>query len=154
MGNERKFAIKKLSEKCAKKYGFTQNIPFNCKDRGNNDENSKEMSMCYNKNNTNLEKYCGVSWTFYYWKSASIPSFKIAVNKIIENSKIHPSIDKIGWFGNTKSPKIDVIESKTRPLLKEIEDKHPELFDIMDIRPKNSIINQKCKNFPIFFLKF
>jgi hypothetical protein len=35
-------------------------------DRGNQNENHKIYSMCYNKNIPNLKKYCDPDWVFYH----------------------------------------------------------------------------------------
>jgi hypothetical protein len=45
------------------------------------------------------------------------------------------------------SPLPDVIEYKTRPLLKKIGDDHPELFDIFHISPVNGVINNNINHF-------
>jgi len=103
--------------------------------------------MCYNKNNPNLKKYCGPDWVFYHWPSASIYSFENTKNQIIIESNKSPTINKIGWFGNIYSPLPDVIEYKTRPILKKIGDENPELFDIFHIYPINGAINNNTPNF-------
>jgi hypothetical protein len=60
-GNERQIGLKTLLQKSRHKYNDQRiyDIPFNTHDRGNENELAKEYSMCYNKNNPNLEKYCG-----------------------------------------------------------------------------------------------
>ena len=118
--------------KCYEKYLIEdiKNIKFNCKDRGSEDENVKVYSMCYNKNNPNLKKYCGPDWVFCHWPCANISDFETTKNQIIIESNKYPTIDKIGWYGNIYSPSCDVIESKTRPLLKIMGDNNSTLFDI------------------------
>ena len=124
-----------------------KNMKFNCNDRGNENENCREYSMCYNKNNPNLEKFCGVDWVFYHWPSANIHSFEVTKNEIIKEANKQPTIDKIGWYGNIYSPQSDVIEYYTRPLLKKIGDENPQLFDIFHILPNNGIIDGNINNY-------
>lgn len=146
---ERESAILYFLNKCSIKYNDEniKKIVFNTRDRGNENKNDKEYSMCYNRDIPELEKYCGVDCFFYNWPSASIYSYEETKNDIILKSQEEPTIDKIGWYGNICSPLSDVIEYKTRPLLKEIGDKHPELFDIIDIRPRNWIIDNNIPNY-------
>jgi hypothetical protein len=146
---ERNQGLKYFFKQCSKKYSNENinNISYNTNDRGNENENKKEYSMCYNKNNKNLKKYCGPDWTFYHWPSASIYSFHNTKEQIILESNKSPTIDKVGWFGNIYSPLPDVIENKTRPLLKKIGDEHPELFDIVHIGPISGKINNNNPNY-------
>jgi len=149
-GNERQIGVKNLLQKCAHKYYNPRiyDIPFNTHDRGNENELAKEYSMCYNKNNPNLEKYCGPDWIFYSWPSTSIFAFEDTKNEIIIEANKPPLLDKIGWYGNIYSPLPDVIENKTRPLLKKIGDEHHDLFDILHILPNNNgVINTLCANY-------
>lgn len=148
--NEREIGLINLFNKCSIKYshkGGIENLSYNYQDRGNENENCKQYSMCYNKNNPNLKKYCGPDYIFYYWKSANIYSFEDTKNKIIESSNIEPIIDKVGWFGNIYSPANDVIEFYTRPLLFEIGYKNKELFDIVHVYPINNEINNNNPNY-------
>ena len=135
--------------KCSEKYNIPQikQIRFNCNDRGNKNEKIKEYSMCYHKNNKNLKKYCGPDWVFCHWPSANIHSFEDTKQQIIIESNLPPVIHKVGWFGNIYSPLRDVIEYQTRPLLKKIGDKHPELFDIIHIAPTHGIINDTIQHY-------
>lgn len=87
--------------------------------------------MCYDKNKPELEKYCGVDFVFFHWPSASMASFEEIKHRMMEKSLLTPTIDKIGWYGNIHSPAPDVPEYHTRVLLKEMGDKHPDLFDIL-----------------------
>lgn len=103
--------------------------------------------MCYNKNNQNLEKYCGIDWVFFHCPSASIYSFEETKNQIILESNKKPIINKVGWYGNIYSPLNDVIEYKTRPLLKKIGEENPELFDIYHIAPQHGKIDNKIPNY-------
>jgi len=82
---EREQAIRYFLDKCSEKYNdeAIKHINFNCNDRGNG--NCKQYSMCYHKNNPNLEKYCGVDWVFYHWPSANI-IFEKTKNEIIKES--------------------------------------------------------------------
>jgi hypothetical protein len=145
---ERVEGLSNLIWKCYNKYGEEQilHIRFNVNDRGN-DSNS-EYSMCYNKNNPELKKYCGPDWVFCHWPSASIQEFEDTKNKIISkyDNNPNPTINKVGWFGNIHSPLSDVIEYTTRPLLKKIGDENPELFDIVHISPINGMINKTNNN--------
>lgn len=144
---EREIAIKYFLDKCSEKYSdkLIKSVPFNCKDRGEENENKKQYSMCYNKNNPNLEKYCGPDWVFYHWASANISSFEDTSKKIIIESIKEPTINKVGWYGNINSPLSDVVEYRTRPLLKQIGDLHSHLFDIVHIHPGG--INPNNKNY-------
>jgi hypothetical protein len=146
---EREIGLFNFFYKCAEKYGDEgiKHIRFNCGDRGNENEYSKEYSMCYNKNNPNLKKYCGPDWVFHHWPSASINSFNDTAKQIILESFKEPKIEKVGWFGNLYSPHQSVIEFHTRPLLKKIADEHPELFDIVHIPPSNGIIDSNIPNY-------
>jgi hypothetical protein len=146
---ERELGIIYFLNKCAIKYN-DENIKkmrFNTHDRGNENKNNKEYSMCYNSEISELEKYCGIDWVFYHWPSASINSFEQTKNEIILKSQQEPTIDKIGWYGNIYSPLPDVIEYKTRPLLKEISNQYPKLFDIINIMPNNWSINNSIPNY-------
>ncbi len=137
--------------KCSKKYNDINiiNININTQDRGNNNINIKEYTMCYNKNYPNLSKFCGPDCFFYGWPSANISSFEETKNKIINNSNNVPTINKVGWYGNIQSPLSDTIEFRTRPLLYMLGQKYPELLDIINVyvSPMDSIINEKIKNY-------
>jgi hypothetical protein len=138
---ERERGLIYLFNKCYEKYGNEdiKNIRFNCNDRGNENGHS-EYSMCYNKNNPNLKKYSGPDWVFWHWPSANITQFEDTKNEIISQYEKYPnaSIHKVGWVGNIYSPLCDVIEYKTRPLLKKIGDENPELFEIFHVGPLSS----------------
>lgn len=128
---ERQNAIRYFLNKCSIKYN-DPNInlmKFNCNDRGNENPNAQECSLCYNKFIPELEKYCCPDFSFYNWPSANIYSFEYTKNEIICASKIEPKFDKIGWYGNIYSPASGVIEKDTRPLLKKIGDDNSNLFD-------------------------
>jgi hypothetical protein len=144
---ERETALLFLFSKCAEKYNKEEikHINFNLHDRGNENENNKLYSMCYNKNNPSLKKYCGPDCFFYNWPSANILSFEETKNQIIIESNKYPSIDKVGWFGNIYSPNHNVVEHKTRPLLKKIGDKNPELFDIVHVN--GNMLNNDNPNY-------
>jgi len=122
-------------------------MKINCEDRGNENEHVKEYSMCYHRNKPNLEKYCGVDWVFHHWPSANILSYEDTVDEIIMASTSQPIINKVGWYGNLYSPKPDVIEYKTRPLLKKIGDMYPHIFDIIHILPNNGVIDGSIKQY-------
>ena len=143
MGERHQSIVHFLSE-CAKKYEdeSIKCITFDCSDRGNEDENRREYSMCYNKQKPILKEYCGIDWTFHHWPSAGIQSFEALTKKIMELSDTLPTIDKVGWRGNIHSALNDVVEHETRPLLKQIGDKHPELFDIVHVHPRNGTIGK------------
>jgi hypothetical protein len=144
---ERIEAIQELLKKCAIKYNDEniQNIPFDCDDRY--DENQKNYIMCYNKNNPELEKYCGPDFGFYHWPTANIHSFEKTRDEIIEASKTPPTIDKVGWYGNIYSPLMGVLEYYTRPLLNKIGEDNPELFDIVHISPHEGYIDNRISNY-------
>jgi GR25 family glycosyltransferase involved in LPS biosynthesis len=148
-GNERQIAIKNLLKKCAINYDDTNilDMKFNTHDRGNKNINDAEYSMCYNKEISGLDKYCGPDWVFYHWPSADIKTFEQTKNEIIIEANKVPIIDKIGWYGNLYSPLNDVIEYKTRPLLKKIGDENSELFHIVHIPPRNGIIDNKIPDY-------
>jgi hypothetical protein len=150
--DERSANIDIFLEKCAKKYNDEniKNIELNTEDKGNRDINKKMYSMTYNKKYPEFEKYCGPDWTFISWPSASINSFEETKNEIINESNKKPTIDKIGWFGNINSPMPDVIEYKTRPLLKKIGDENSDIFDIIHIAPNGGnggIIDKNIQNY-------
>ena len=146
---ERYDGILYFLNKCSEKYSneAIKQIDFNINDRGNENPSVKQYSMCFNKNIPNLEKFCGPDWCFYHWPSANIHSFEEVKNEIIIESNKDPVIDKVGWFGNIYSPLPDVIEHKTRPLLKQIGDDNIELFDIQHIAPICNIINNNIQNY-------
>lgn len=131
-----------MFKKCSEKYGVDIER-FNVEDRGN--DNGGEYSMCYNKNKPWLKQFCGPDWVFWHWPSADIKSFYETVSEIIQESAKPPTINKVGWYGNLGSPLPDVIEHKTRPLLKQIGDAHPSLFDIVHI----GLMNVKKGESPI-----
>jgi len=146
---ERRQGIQHFLDRTSAKYNTPEirNISFNTEDRGNENTNAKQYSMCYNKNIPELEKYCGVDWVFYHWPSASIRSFETTRDEIIAASSQPPTIDKVGWFGNIYSPLRDVPEYKTRPLLKQIGDANPHLFDIQHISPHHGVIDSRIPNY-------
>lgn len=147
--NERESAMKYLFNKCATKYNDKniKKIKPNCSDRGNENTSLKEYSMCFNKNFSEFEDYCGPDWTFYNWPSANIQSFMNITKKIAETGNEKYIIDKIGWYGNIFSPLQDVIENKTRVLLKNIGDSNKDKFDIIHMSPENGKINEKINNY-------
>jgi hypothetical protein len=152
MSNERESAILFFLNTCANKYNNEKikHIEFNYDDKGNENENRKQYSMCYNKNKPILKKYCGPDFSSHHWPSANISSFEETKKLIIIASKTDPTINKVGWFGNIHSPGTDVIEHHTRPLLKKIGDENPDLFDIFHINPINGIIDDKVTNYKSF----
>jgi hypothetical protein len=132
---ERMEGLTYLVRRCAETYG-TPDIAamrLNVTDTGN--EDGREYSMCYSTHHPHLKKYCGPDWTFHHWPSASIPSFQETVATIMVEAMKPPTIPKIGWFGNIHSPSYHSVEHKTRPLLKQIGDAHPDVFDIVHISP-------------------
>lgn len=143
--DERSVGLIYFFNKCRDKYFKDKEyryIPFNCSDRGNSNENAKEYSMCFDKNNMNLKKYCGPDWVFCHWPSADIHSFENTKNQIIFESNKQPTIDKVGWFGNIHSPLSDVIEYTTRPLLLKIGNENPDLFDVIHVQvPQSTVTN-------------
>ena len=148
MDEERIIGLLYFFNKCSEKFfkNEIKFIKFNFDDRGNENENCKEYSMCYNKNNPNLKKYCGPDWVFYHWPSANI-IFENTKKQIILESNKTPIIDKVGWFGNIYSPCNDVIEYTTRPLLKKIGEENPELFEVLHINPSFVGINNTVNNY-------
>ena len=138
-----------LINKCIEKYGNQniKNIRFNINDRGNENKDYAEYSMCYNKNKPELEKYCGPDFNFYAWSQASIHSFEDTKNAIIEMANKPPTVNKVGWYGNIYSPLPDVIEYKTRPLLHEYGFQYPDLLDIFHVSPNNGIIDNNVTNY-------
>ena len=140
---ERNIGLRSLFLYAGNKYTNSKikQMRFNTQDRGYNSQ--KIYSMCYDSRNPQLKKSCGPDCFFHHWPSASISSFDIVKDKIIEASSCKPEIEKIGWYGNIHSPLKDVPEFKTRPLLKQIGDLNPDLFEIVHvpankINPKNS----------------
>jgi len=146
---ERDEAILYFLETYSKKYNNPdgKNIKYNTLDRGNENPNEKEYSMCYNKSIPELEKYCGPDSVFYHWPSANIHSFETEAEDIMAASKRPYSISKAAWTGNIYSPEEDVIESKTRPLLKKIGDENPDIFDIVHVSPVKGVIDEKSANY-------
>ena len=146
---EREENLKFLIKLCYEKYKEENilNMKYNVEDRGINDKTI--YSMCYSKYLSVLEKYCGPDCFFISWPSANIKSFEETKNQIIEASMREPTIHKIGWYGNIYSPLRDVMEYKTRPLLKKIGDENPELFDIIHISPNRATggINECSPNY-------
>lgn len=145
---ERHAGIHILLDKCSIKYNnpHIRNMKFNIQDRGICGS-EQEYTMCYNKNNKNTRLLCGPDWTFIHWPSASINSFEETKNMIIEESHKEYTVDKIGWYGNLFSPLNDVIEYITRPLLAQIGEQNPHLFDIVCIIPLHSKINNIIPNY-------
>ena len=140
---EREHAINYFLQKCSLKYQKDAiiHMRFNTQDRGNENVDDKNYSMCYNKNKPELEKYCGPDWTFYHWPSASIPSFEKVTKEIIEASSSNPKVEKVGWIGNIYSPLSDLVEFHTRPLLKNIGDSNPALLETFHVRGPNCLID-------------
>ena len=148
---EREIALQQLLNMCSIKYS-NENIKninyYPCdNDRANENENQKFYSVCYNKHNKNLKKYCGPDFFFYNWPSANINSFEETKNQIILESRKKPTIDKVGWYGNIYSPLNNVIEYHTRPLLKKIGDENCELYDIKHVLPQNNVLNNNNLNY-------
>lgn len=101
--------------------------------------------MTYDKRKPELKKYCGPDWTFYMWPCSDVELFEKTKNELIEYGNIPPTINRIGWYGNIYSPLPNVVEYKTRPLLKEIGDKRPDIFHIIHVEPTRNI--KKNKNY-------
>jgi hypothetical protein len=143
---EREQGVINLLNRCADYYSIQEirELRFGTNDR---DQQPGIYSLCYNKNEPNNEKYCGVDYVFWAWPTASIFNYKETRDKIIELSKNEPIIQKVGWFGNIYSPTQEVIEHKTRPLLKELGDKYPEIFDIHHVQPQHGTITKNIHNF-------
>ena len=158
--NERSVAISSFLHQCSLKYNNEKicHIPYNIFDRGmfdpvilHKNENTttseknvikQEYVMCYHRENSELEKYCIPDCFFHSWPSANIPSFEEIKKEIITASNLEPMYMKVGWVGNIYSPKPDVIEHYTRPLLKSIGDSYPDIFDIVHFMPNNGIIDK------------
>jgi Glycosyl transferase family 90 len=119
-------------------------VRFNVHDRGSS---LKEYSMCYDKRKPELKKWCGPDWVFTHWPSANISSFRETVAEIERKSRLPPILQKVGWYGNVRSPLSDVPEHTTRPLLKKIGDAHPLQFDIFHVAPLNGVIDEKVTNY-------
>jgi hypothetical protein len=103
--------------------------------------------MCYHRENIELEKYCIPDCFFHSWPSANILSFEEVKKQIIAASCLDPMYMKVGWVGNINSPKPDVIEHYTRPLLKSIGDSYPDLFDIIHVIPNNRVIDENTNGY-------
>lgn len=145
--DERTTGLLHLFNRCSKQYRNENiiNMKFNTYDRGSS--NTTEYSMCYDKRNPNLSKFCGPDCFFYNWPSANILSFEETKNKIIKAAENIPTINKVGWYGNIHSPLPDVIEHFTRKLLHSIGQEHSELFDIIHVSPTNHTINESVENY-------
>ena len=166
--NERTSAISSFLYQCSLKYNNDKifNIPYNICDRGmfdpiilhkneniaNNENNivKQEYVICYHRDTPELEKYCIPDCFFHSWPSANIPSFEEMKKQIITASNLEPMYMKVGWVGNIYSPKPDVIEHYTRPLLKSIGDIYPDIFDIIHLMPNNRIIDEKISGYISF----
>ena len=150
--SERLQALRYLLKRTSTKYQNPKiiDMPLNLEDRGNNDINLKQYSMCYPVGNNELKKLCGPDWTFVSWPSANIRKYSWTRNQIILNSFIKPRIEKVAWAGNIYSPLSDVIEHKTRPKLYEIGKKNSEIFEIRHIAPNNGQIEKRTKNYMSF----
>jgi hypothetical protein len=137
----RHVAIQYFLNECSIKYkdDNIKTMPFNTNDIGND---KKEYSMTYDKRKPYLKQYCGPDWTFYYWKCSSVDSFEETVKEIARNADIAPTINRIAWYGNIYSPLPNAVEYKTRPLLKKIGDKHPDIFHIVHVEPIKNEKNQ------------
>lgn len=147
--SERNQGIHYFLDNCSLKYqnDSIKHMRFNIEDRGNENVNDKQYSMCYNKNKPELEKYCGPDWTFYHWPTASIPSFEKVSKEIIEVSSLIPQVDKVGWIGNIYSPLPDGIEFYTRPLLKKLGDSNPDLLETYHLRAPDYLIDSSLPHY-------
>jgi hypothetical protein len=141
--NEREIALNYFLLKTAEKYEDygVEKMKYNCGDRGNENPEVKEYSMCYNKNIPELKKLCGPDWVFYHWPSANIQSFENTKNEIIKASQEPPTINKVGWYGNI------YCGGFMRPLLYQYGQQYPEILDIFHIFPIEGKINEKCPNY-------
>lgn len=131
---ERKEGMQRLLQQCASKYqdqGILK-LPIDVSDRGNN--SGKCLTMCYDREqHPSSRRFSGPDFNFHGWPSANIPSFTGEVDRIRTASATPPRIPKAGWLGNIYSPLSDVPEHRTRPLLKQIGDAHPDLLDVVHI---------------------
>jgi hypothetical protein len=146
---EREYSLLYFFSECSIKYKDEKikQARFCLGDRG--DTNPRLYSMCYDKNNSNIKKYCGPCWAFYHWPSSGVTYFRETVkNIIIESNKTH-LIDKVGWYGNIHTPNHEVMEHQTRPLLKKIGEENPELFDIV-----HATLHHNYISFPELTLKY
>jgi hypothetical protein len=136
--NDRNTALNKLFYDCSVKFNEPKikNMLYMNGDRGI--RSIKYYSMTYHKKYPEYKKYCGPDWTFINWPSAKIISFKDTCDKIIKESNNLPIINKAAWFGNIHSPRPDVIEHKTRPLLVQISKQYPDLIETEQVFPNGS----------------
>jgi hypothetical protein len=150
--NERLEALQYLLHKTSKKFNNPEilNMPLNLEDRGNNDLDLKQYSMCYPIGNVKLKNLCGPDWTFVSWPSANIKKYSQTRNQIVIHSLIKPIINKVAWAGNIYSPLSDVVEHKTRPKLFEIGKQYSHMFEIRHISPNNGQIHKNDKNYLSF----
>jgi hypothetical protein len=117
--DERSVGIQKLFSRCAEYYQdqAIARMPFNTKDRGSD---RLEYSMAYHRDHPERRRFCGPDFAFVHWPSAHIHHFPDTRDAILAASRLAPTIDKVGWFGNIWSPDLTdthVIEVQTRPLL-------------------------------------
>jgi hypothetical protein len=99
------------------------------------DRECPEYTMCYNKEYSH-EHFCGPDWTFYWWPEININSFRETVELIKQNAALTPTVDAVGWHGSISSAPCDIDESKTRPLLYQLGQEHPNLLQIFHTHEK------------------
>ena len=148
--DQREFAMRWFLKECALKYNDPSiNLtPFETDDRGNKNGSILKYAMCYDRRNPALEKFAGPDSYFYHCPPVNIRSFEETRDQIIAAGDMAPTINKVGWFGNIYSPIFsDVPEHKTRPLMKKIGDENSELFDIIQVDPKDGQLNENIKTY-------
>jgi hypothetical protein len=120
-----------------KEPGITS-MKYNTGDRGAH-PSLHMYSMSYHRHKPYMRELCGPDWTFHSWPSASIQSFEEEVEKIKKAGKQPAEIDKVGWYGNTRSG-YGCVEAKTRPMLLEIGSQHTQWMDIRHVAPRGRIV--------------
>ena len=153
MGDPRIPLIYELFERCSQKY----NDPGVCSMHiCPHDEGAEHPGFIQYTNSYDswiadrfplVKRMSGPGYTANRWPTAGIDNFQEKIKKIIELADIPPTIPKVGWYGNIHSSVSSLPEKVTRPLMKEIGDKHPDLFEINHVLPDSQNFSTTSQNF-------
>ena len=79
-----------------------------------------------------LKNLTGPGHSAHIWPEACVTDFQTKIKEIIDASNTPPTIHKVGWYGNIYTAITTTPEKFTRPLMKQIGDSNPDMFEIIN----------------------
>lgn len=135
--------VNDLLKRASEKLGDRKicNMRVNVDDEGTSHTRLLEYTCAYNKELVSkfpyIKNLTGPGHTCHSWPEANVTDFQMKIKEIISSSNTSPTIHKVGWFGNVYSAVATMPEKVTRPLMKEIGDSNPDIFDIINTQVGN-----------------